>query len=156
MLGLSIELIVELVVAVMLGVTVFYCIALERRLRALRSGQDGLKATIDQLNTATARAEMSIAQLKQASGELDAELAGHTQRAEAVVRDLKSMVSTGNVMAEQLRGKGNALRRSQAQEAAPVAPRTRSAPARVAERQADVPAKPVSGEKLLDSLRKAR
>ncbi|MBL4864552.1 MAG: hypothetical protein JKY63_06665 [Rhodobiaceae bacterium] len=43
------DLILDALVAILLAATIFYCAMLDRRLKALRSGQDGFKAIIDQL-----------------------------------------------------------------------------------------------------------
>ncbi|MEQ9247964.1 MAG: DUF6468 domain-containing protein, partial [Nitratireductor sp.] len=71
MMNIPTDLLLDGLVAILLGATIFYCAMLDRKLKALRSGQDGLKQTIDQLNTATARAEISISQMKQVSDQLD-------------------------------------------------------------------------------------
>ena len=64
MMQLPIGLVLEGLVVVLLGVTVAYCFILDRRLRALRSGQDGMKDLIRGLNEATERAQSGVAQLK--------------------------------------------------------------------------------------------
>lgn len=104
MFGLPTDFLLDGLVAVLLVATIFYSALLDRRLKALRSGQDGLRHTIDQLNTATARAEVSIGQLKQASGEVDSGLSEQVRRARSVADELSVMVTSGNKLADRLSG----------------------------------------------------
>lgn len=102
MIDIPTDLLLDGLVAVLLGATIFYCAMLDRRLKALRSGQDGLKQTIDQLNTATARAEISITQMKQVSGTLDDGLGQQMRDARSLADELSVMVASGNKVAGQL------------------------------------------------------
>jgi len=104
MFNLPTDLLLDLLVAVLLVATIFFCVLLDRRLKALRSGQDGLKAIIDQLNTATARAEMSIGQLKQVSGDADTGLNDQLRQARLVSDELSVMLASGNKLADRLSG----------------------------------------------------
>ncbi len=96
------DLLLDGLVVVLLGATIFFCVILDRRLKAMRSGQDGLKAIIDQLNTATARAELSIGQLKQVSGDMDAGLNERVRQAQTVMDELSVMVGSGQNLASRL------------------------------------------------------
>lgn len=102
MMNIPTDLLLDGLVAVLLGATIFFCAMLDRRLKALRSGQDGLKQTIDQLNTATARAEVSIAQMKQVSGQLDDGLTQQMRDARTLADELSVMVASGNKVAGNL------------------------------------------------------
>ena len=55
---------VELALEVLLAVTLCYCILLERRLAAVRKGQEGLSRTIGELNMAIAGAGASLRALE--------------------------------------------------------------------------------------------
>ncbi len=57
----------EGIVCLFLIATIAYCAMLDRRLRAMRSGQDGLRDLIRDLNTATAQAAAAIDNLKTAT-----------------------------------------------------------------------------------------
>jgi len=57
---MNIPFLVELALIALLALTLVYCIVLERKLSALRKGQDGLKATIGELNTAIVSAGASM------------------------------------------------------------------------------------------------
>jgi Domain of unknown function (DUF6468) len=114
------DLLLDVLVSALLVATIFYCAVLDRKLKALRSGQDGLKQTIDQLNTATARAEVSIAQMKQVSADLDNGLAGQVRDARSLADELSVMIASGNNLAGRM-GKGS----QPSSAAAPVPPALR-------------------------------
>ena len=61
---MTLSLIVELALSGLLLATIGYCAVLERRLSALRKGQDGLKDTIGDLNSAIVNAGESMRALK--------------------------------------------------------------------------------------------
>ncbi|HVP86309.1 MAG TPA: DUF6468 domain-containing protein [Rhizomicrobium sp.] len=67
---MTLTLVVELILTALLAATLFYCIVLERKLAALRSGQDGLKKTLASLNAAVAAASTSMVTLKSTAGEI--------------------------------------------------------------------------------------
>ena len=58
----------ELILEVLLAATLCYCIVLERRLAAVRKGQEGLKTHIGELNMAISGAGASLRALKAAVG----------------------------------------------------------------------------------------
>ena len=101
---MNISLILEVVVAGLLVVTAAYCFVLDRRLRALRTGQDGLKAVIEGLDAATERAQTSILQLKvvgeQTSKKLDEDIA----KARILADELSVMIESGDNIADRLAG----------------------------------------------------
>ena len=59
----------ELGLEVLLALTLCYCVILERRLAAVRKGQEGLSRTIGELNMAISGAGASLRALKAAAGE---------------------------------------------------------------------------------------
>src|SRR3569832_1851879 len=59
----------ELALEVLLAFTLGYCVILERRLAAVRKGQEGLKRHIGELTMAIAGAGASLRALKTAAGE---------------------------------------------------------------------------------------
>ncbi|MCE7999826.1 MAG: hypothetical protein HEP70_13280 [Rhodobiaceae bacterium] len=124
MMNIPTDLLLDGLVAILLGATIFYCAMLDRKLKALRSGQDGLKQTIDQLNTATARAEISISQMKQVSGQLDDGLTQQMRDARTLADELSVMVASGNKVAGQL-GTGRPRASASAQTPAALKPRDR-------------------------------
>lgn len=97
--ALPVTLIVEIVLSVLLLATVGYCAVLERKLSALRAGQDGLKDTISQLNAAISAAGTSMRLLKvQASGAIE-ELDGKVGAARAAIDELSLLTVSGERIA---------------------------------------------------------
>ena len=153
------DLLLDGLVAVLLAATIFYCAVLDRKLKALRSGQDGLKQTIDHLNTATARAEISITQMKQVSGELDSGLAKQVRDARSLTDELSVMVASGTSLASRLGERAPSRSMTPAVEPA-LRPREKFAPVP----PADAALTPVDAgrledglnQTLLDALKRAR
>ncbi len=101
-------LILESIVALLLLVTVIFCVRLERKLSALRSGQDGLKEIIGALNTATIRAQTSVAELRAAADAVGVELGERVGRARTIADELGILVETADGLADRLSGSGKA------------------------------------------------
>jgi ABC-type transporter Mla subunit MlaD len=94
-------LIVELALTGLLAVTLIYCIVLERRLAAVRRGQEGLKSTIGELNTAITNAGASMRALKAtASGAADT-LDERLARARSIIDELSLLTASGERIAER-------------------------------------------------------
>lgn len=110
-----ISLIFDGIIAVLLGVTIFYCTLVNRRLGALRSGKDELKQVIEDLTVATTNAQMSIAHLKEAGREVVGTLEDDVRKGRALSDELSLMVEAGNNLANRLEGG-----RAQAAQAASV------------------------------------
>ncbi len=161
MMNIPTDLLLDGLVAILLGATIFYCAMLDRKLKALRSGQDGLKQTIDQLNTATARAEISISQMKQVSGQLDDGLTQQMRDARTLADELSVMVASGNKVAGQF-----GTERSRVSQPAPIpaALRPREREKHVPMPSAEVGMTPADAgrledglnQTLLDALKRAR
>jgi hypothetical protein len=85
-------LIIESLVAILLLVTVGYCILLNNRLKRLRADEHSLKAVIGELVTATEIAERAIGGLKHAvrdvNENLGEQLASATQMSDHLKRQL--------------------------------------------------------------------
>lgn len=112
---MSLALLIELIVAFLLVVTIAYCFTLDRRLAALRNGQDGLREVISGLNMATSQAQASVVQLK-ATGEGVAEqLQSSIDKAQRLADELSVMVEAGDGVADRLAG-------ARAQKTAPAPP----------------------------------
>lgn len=161
MMNIPTDLLLDGLVAILLGATIFYCAMLDRKLKALRSGQDGLKQTIDQLNTATARAEISISQMKQVSGQLDDGLTQQMRDARSLADELSVMVASGNKVAGQL-GTGRPRAAAAAPTPAALKPRQRETQVPIA--SAEIGMTPADAgrledglnQTLLDALKRAR
>lgn len=121
------ELVLDVLVAVLLGVTVAYCFLLNRRLGALRNGQDGLLKVVRELNGATEQARLSIRNLQEAGDTVGEKLTSQVAGAKALSDELTMIVEAGNNLADRLasdvEGRSSAGRKSMATAApAPDAP----------------------------------
>ena len=91
----------ELLLSVLLAATLIYCIVLERRLAAMRKGQDGLKKLLGELNGAIAGAGASIRALKNAAGEAAETLDERLRRARALSDELSLLTNSGERIAQR-------------------------------------------------------
>jgi hypothetical protein len=94
--------IAELVLEVLLAATLGYCILLERRLAAVRKGQDGLSRTVGELNMAIAGAGASLRALKAAAGESAATLDDRLKRARLHIDELSVLTTSGERIAQRM------------------------------------------------------
>lgn len=78
-----IVLIIEAVLAIMLGACLFYFWRLDTRLKALRSGQDGVLRAAAELAQATAQAEAAVRTLRAAAHETGRDLQARINDARA-------------------------------------------------------------------------
>jgi hypothetical protein len=85
----------EALVCLLLAAAVVMCWRVDRRLRALRSGQDGLKDTITDLNDAVDRARASLAALDRASKEQGAALKSDVDAARRLSDELRFLTDQG-------------------------------------------------------------
>ncbi|PHR60905.1 MAG: hypothetical protein COA47_06785 [Robiginitomaculum sp.] len=74
----------EILVSLLLVITIGYCFVLDQRLKALRSGQDGVRQSIVELISATGQAEHSIRLLKETGTTVSQELEAHILEAKAL------------------------------------------------------------------------
>ncbi len=92
---MTLTLVVELILTALLAATLFYCIVLERKLAALRNGQDGLKKTLASLNSAVASASTSMVTLKTTAGEITRTLDERLGHARGLADELGVLCGSG-------------------------------------------------------------
>jgi hypothetical protein len=92
---------IEGLVALLLLITIGYCVMLNKRLARLKADEQTLKATISELITATEMAERAIAGLKVTVLECDHSLGQRLRAAETMATDLAHRTAAG----EQVIGK---------------------------------------------------
>lgn len=112
-------LMIEGLVAVLLLVTIGYCVVLDRRLRRFRADEQSLKATISELITATEIAERAIAGLKLTVRECDQNLGERLRTAERFAADITRQIEAGEAVLTRLAKIANASRPLAAAPAAP-------------------------------------
>ena len=101
---MSLAFYVEISLEVLLAATLCYCILLERRLAAVRKGQEGLARTIGELNMAIAGAGASLRALKSAAGEAAQTLDQRLQRARLHIDELSVLTASGERIAARMEG----------------------------------------------------
>ncbi|WBQ09655.1 DUF6468 domain-containing protein [Hyphomonadaceae bacterium ML37] len=92
----------EGLVCLLLAAAAIMCWRVDRRLRTLREGQDGLKETIASLNDAVDRARASLAALDRAAREQGASLKGDVEQARRLCDELRFLGAGADEQASRL------------------------------------------------------
>jgi hypothetical protein len=116
----NLPLLIESLVAILLLLTIGYCILLNKRLKRLRSDEQSLKATISELITVTEIAERAVAGLKLTVRDCDKTLGERLRTAERFVGDIDKQVAAGEQVVQRLSQIAAAARTGS--EAGPPAP----------------------------------
>lgn len=87
--------IIELLVAILLMLTIGYCMSLNRRLKLLKADEQSLRATISELVTATEIAERAVGGLKLTVHECDMGLGERLRKAERVSIEVDRTIAAG-------------------------------------------------------------
>jgi hypothetical protein len=93
---------IESLVAVLLLLTICFCLVLNGRLKKLRADEQALKATISELITATEIAERAIVGLKMTVRDCDQNLSERLRVGESLVRELGGQLAGGKQILAQL------------------------------------------------------
>jgi hypothetical protein len=124
----SLGIIIESLVAVLLMLTIGYCILLNSRLKRLKADEHSLKATIGELITATEIAERAIGGLKHTVRDVNENLGSQLTAASQMSAHLKGMLAEGDGVIRRL-SKIAIAARPLPPEPAPEAPRVSTAKA---------------------------
>jgi hypothetical protein len=103
-------LIIESLVAVLLILTIGYCILLNSRLKRLKSDEHSLKAVIAELITATEIAERAIGGLKLAVRDVNENLGNQMSAATQMSDQMKKLLAEGDGVVRRLAKIANAAR----------------------------------------------
>ena len=95
-------LMIESLVAILLLLTICFCVVLNARLKKLKADEHALKATISELITATEIAERAIAGLKMTVRDCDQNLSDRLRLGESLARELGIKIETGHDVLAQL------------------------------------------------------
>jgi len=98
----GIALVIEGMVAILLVLTICYCIVLNSRLKMLKADEQALKATISELITATEIAERAIGGLKLTVRDCDLSLGERLRDAEQLSGEIAGQLDEGKVVLERL------------------------------------------------------
>jgi hypothetical protein len=93
---------IELLVALLLVVTIFYCVILNGKLRSLKSDESTLRETIAELMDASDAAERAIGELRQIAAECDETLGARLRRAGDLRGELDQMIDEGQDIVRRL------------------------------------------------------
>jgi hypothetical protein len=94
--------IVETLVAILLAVTIGYCIVLNERLKRLHSDRDELRQMVTDLVSATTLADAAIKELKATAVEADLTLTARLEEAERFGVELAYHVNAGQSVLERI------------------------------------------------------
>lgn len=132
----SLGLMIESLVAILLMVTVAYCIVLNKRLQRLKADEHSLKATIGELITATEIAERAIGGLKHTVRDVNEHLGSQLTAATQMSAHLKNQLAEGDGVIRRLSKIASAARPAQAPDLEPETPKLSPAKAVAAAAQA--------------------
>ena len=132
----SLGITIESLVALLLVVTIGYCMLLNARLKRLKADENSLKATIAELITATEIAERAIGGLKHTVRDVNENLGSQLTAASQMSQQLKKQLAEGDNVVRRLSKIASAARPSS--EAAPAAVPQAAAP-QAADLQVAVP-----------------
>lgn len=112
--GVPFGLIVESAVAVLLVLTIGYCIVLNNRLKRLHADREALKQMVADLVQATDLANKAIKGLREAATEADATLNNRLDEADRFAVELANHVQAGRSIMDRIARVTETARRSQA------------------------------------------
>src|ERR1700688_2499135 len=98
----SFGIVIESLVAVLLMLTIGYCMLLNARLKRLKADEHSLKATIGELITATEIAERAIGGLKHTVRDVNENLGSQLTAATQMSAHLKNMLAEGDGVIRRL------------------------------------------------------
>jgi hypothetical protein len=93
---------IESLVAILLLLTIAYCVILNNRLKRLKADEQSLKATIAELITATEIAERAVAGLKTTAQECDSTLGDRLRNADRCCAELGDQIKAGDLLMKRL------------------------------------------------------
>lgn len=115
MTGSLISMAAEALVALLLIITIGYCVLLNGRLKRLRADESDLRATISELVTATEIAERAIGGLREAALDCDKTLAARVREAEYFSIEIAREIGEGQKVLARIKQIASAVRRADAQ-----------------------------------------
>jgi chromosome segregation ATPase len=132
----SLGIAIESLVAILLMLTIGYCMLLNKRLKRLKADEHSLKATIGELITATEIAERAIGGLKHTVRDVNENLGSQLTSAAEMSRQLKKQLAEGENVFRRLSRIAIAARPANEPEPEPVEPKVSAAKAVAAAAQA--------------------
>jgi hypothetical protein len=118
----SLGIAIESLVAVLLMLTIAYCMLLNKRLKRLKADESSLRATISELITATEIAERAIGGLKHTVRDVNENLGNQLTAATQMSLQLKKQLAEGDNVVRRLAKIASAARPSSEAAPSPAAP----------------------------------
>lgn len=118
---MAISLVVEIALSLLLVATLAYCAVLERKLTALRKGQDGLKDVVAELNGAITTAGTSMRMLRSAATGAVETLDERVGAARGLIDELSLLTASGERIAARIEQGGEQRPRKAANGVLPAA-----------------------------------
>jgi polyhydroxyalkanoate synthesis regulator phasin len=100
--GISLGMVVESSVAVLLAVTIGYCVLLNSRLKRLHSDREAMGKMIGDLMQATNLANNAVQELKNAAGEVDGRIDRRLDEAAELEVELAAQLANGTQLLEKI------------------------------------------------------
>jgi ABC-type transporter Mla subunit MlaD len=95
-------LLVELLVSVLLAVTIFYCVSLDRKLKRFKSDEDSLRKVIGELTAATLKAETAVPGLRVATVEAEQSLGAVLKQSDAKLEAVENSIRTADDVIQRI------------------------------------------------------
>jgi hypothetical protein len=111
---------IESMVAILLLLTILYCVRLSKQLRLLRADEQSLRATIAELVTATGIAERAIGGLKSTMREGEQTLSATLTQAQQASADIEQQLAAGRELLAKLARITGAAKSTELTEAPPA------------------------------------
>lgn len=115
-------LIIEGLVAILLGLTIGYCVVLNKRLARLRSDESAMRGTIGELITATEFAERAISNLRTIARETNDTLGESLRAARETTQSLDEQTARGSEVLQRIAQIADVAEAARMQPAAPQQP----------------------------------
>lgn len=115
--GLPFGLIVETSVAILLVITIGYCLVLNARLKRLHADRGELRQMVADLVAATDKANQAISGLRETAGEAEATIVAQLDAAEQFAVQLANHVTSGQAVVERIARITEAARRNETEAA---------------------------------------
>lgn len=97
-----ISLVFDVVIAILLVVTIVFCVVLCKRLKRLRADEEMMRAVVADIVQSTGKAEHAIRTLKATADECDHTLGVHLRDADLVIDDMKSTMADAEKVAHRV------------------------------------------------------
>jgi len=129
MFGIGLGMVVEGSVAVLLAVTIGYCVILNARLKRLHADRETLQKMVGDLVQATTLANAAVMELKTAALDADNQLTSRLEEASRFEQTLTQSVATGSQLIEKIARITAAARTQILPEAGPIPAKAETRPA---------------------------